>query len=334
MAEMKKHVLLTGGVGFSGAHMVEHILKETDWTLTIIDRLTYAGNMNRLTQMDIWEKERQRVKFVYHDFRSPIIGNVREQVLSKHPDYIVHAGAETHVDRSIECPTPFVESNVMGTVNMLELARTADPEKFIYISTDEVYGAVSNHLHKEGEPHNPSNPYAASKSGAEAFCRAFAKTYAVPVIISNTMNLFGERQESEKFIPKTLRAIYLDQPVTIHCRLQGKTVMAVSSRCWLHARNQASGVLFLLEHGAVGECYNVVGEWAEVTTIAGKIANAMGKGPYKRKYIDFHTGRPGHDMAYGLDGTKMQKMGWVPPYSLDESLERTVKWTLQHVEWM
>lgn len=331
---MTKHILLTGGVGFSASHFVEHILKETDFSLTIIDRLTYAGNMNRLAQMDCWERERSRVNFVYHDFRSPIIGNVRDMVLTKHPDYIVHAGAETHVQRSIDYPALFVESNVMGTVNMLELARIANPDKFLYYGTDEVYGPVKlGYLHKEGEPHNPSNPYAASKSGAEAFCRAFAKTYAVPVIISNTMNMFGERQEVEKFIPKTLRAIFCNQPVVLHASMEGTKIIEVSSRCWLHARNQAAGVLFLLERGAIGECYNVVGEWATVEDIADKIARILNKS-YKKKWIDFHNHNPAHDLHYGLDGNKMKSMGWVPPYSLDESLERTVKWTIQNPIWM
>jgi dTDP-glucose 4,6-dehydratase len=331
---MSKSIILTGGCGFSPSHFVEHILKTTDWKITIIDRLTYAGNMNRLAEMDCWERERGRVNFVYHDFRSPIVGNVLDRILATHPDYISHAGAETHVDLSIINPALFAASNVMGTVNMLDLARIVKPEKFHYWSTDETMGSViPPYLHKEGEPHNPSNPYSASKSGAESFCKAYFKTYNVPTIISNSMNMFGERQEVEKFIPKTIRAIYNNEPVTLHCKMEGDKVVEVSSRCWLHARNQADGILFLLKNGNPGESYNVVGEWATVETIAEMIADIMGK-PLIKKFEDFHSFRPSHDLHYGLDGTKMKLMGWVPPYSLAESLEKTVKWTLDNRSWL
>jgi dTDP-glucose 4,6-dehydratase len=331
---MNKHILLTGGMGFSGAHFVEHVLRETDNTITIIDRLNYAGNMNRLADMERWKKECGRVNFVYHDFRAPFVGNVLERALAIHPSYIFHYGAETHVDRSIITPILFAMSNVIGTMNMLDLAREAKPQRFMQISTDEVYGPVKvGYLHKEGEPHNPSNPYSASKSGAEAFCKAYVKTYSVPVIISNTMNMFGERQEVEKFIPKTIRAIYNDEPVTIHCKMENGEITGISSRCWLHARNQANGVLFLAENGNVGESYNVVGEWATAETIAKMIAGFMGK-DIKIQYEDVHSTRPYHDLHYGLDGTKMKLMGWVPPYSLAESLEKTVKWTLDNRSWL
>jgi dTDP-glucose 4,6-dehydratase len=332
---MTKTILLTGGAGFIGSHAVEHILKNTDFQITLLDRLSYAGNANRLVQMDCWEKEKSRVRFVYHDFRSPIVGKVADQVTGQGLDYIIHMGAETHVNRSIENAMPFATSNVIGTVNMLEFARAVKPERFIYISTDEVYGAVEgNKLHKEGEPHNPSNPYAASKAGAEDFCRSYFKTHGVPVIITNTMNNFGERQDVEKFVPKTIRAIYNVQPVTIHCRLDdNKKILEISSRCWLHARNHADALLFLLKYGRLGACYNVVGDRKDVFEIAEMISRIMDF-QLEVNFEDFHSTRPGHDMHYGLDGMRMQELGWAPPFNLYDSMKHTVEWTLKHPEWL
>jgi dTDP-glucose 4,6-dehydratase len=331
-----KRLLLTGGAGFIGHHLVEHILRTTDWKITIVDRLTYSGDLNRLTDIECWEREKGRVNFVYHDLRAPL------DPIYKHLfriDYVIHAAAESHVDNSIRNPRLFAESNVLGTVNMLELCRQIQPEKFIYVSTDEVYGPVSadmKDLHKEGEPHRPSNPYSASKSSGEDFCRAYHDTYGAPVMITNTMNNFGQRQDPEKFVPKTIISIYREEPVTLHCRksADGEEIFEVSSRCWLHARNHADGLLFLLNKGQSGEQYNITGTWAEVSTIAGMIANDMRHGPYKRNWEDFHSFRPGHDMHYGLDGTKMEKLGWVAPVDFRESLTDTVKWSMDHKKWL
>lgn len=329
-------VLLTGGAGFIGSHTVEHILKNTDWEIVVLDRLSYAGNLNFLTDIDVWEQEKHRVKFIYHDFRSPIsektadlIGNV---------DYIIHMGAESHVDRSIVDPLPFAESNVIGTVNMLMYARVLHEKKvlrkFIYVSTDEVYGpSINGHMHKEGEAHRPSNPYSASKSGAEAFCYAFWNTYNLPVIITNTMNNYGERQNGEKFITKVIKNILEDKPVTLHCKIEDGKVVDISSRCWLHARNHADGLLFVINHGEIGERYNITGEWANVVTMAETIAKILGKKAIL-SYEDYHSFRQGHDMHYGLDGEKLKKMGWVAPYSLEDSLKNVVSWTKKNPKWL
>jgi dTDP-glucose 4,6-dehydratase len=330
-------LLLTGGAGFIGHHTIEHILKNTDWEIVVMDRLTYAGNLNFLTDLEIWAKEGHRVSFVYHDFRSPISETTIE--LIGPIDYIIHMGAESHVDRSIIDPIPFAESNVIGTVNLLNYAKEVKPKKFIYVSTDEVYGPAHRgpdgelHLHREGEPHNPSNPYSASKSGAEAFCLAFFNTYGLPIIISNTMNNFGQRQNREKFVPKAINAAINGTPLILHCKKIDGVIVDVSSRCWLHARNHADGLLFLLRNGIPGEKYNITGEWASVADIADKVSIVVGK-PIIEMFEDFHSFRPGHDMHYGLDGTKMKNMGWVPPFNLDDSLERTVRWSMEHPKWL
>lgn len=327
-----KRLLLTGGAGFIGHHTVEHVLLNTDWEIVILDRLTYAGNLNFLTDMDSWEENKHRVTFVYHDFRSPI-SETTENLIG-HIDYIVHMGAESHVDRSIDDPMPFAESNVIGTVNMLNYAKKIKPIKFVYVSTDEVYGAsVNGHLHKEGEPHKPSNPYSASKSGAEAFCYAYWNTYNMPIVITNTMNNFGERQNSEKFIPKTVKAIMNGEEVTIHCKKIDGKIQDISSRCWLHARNHADGLLFVLEHGLPGERYNITGDKLSVEEVALMIGKVLGK-EVKIKYEDFHSFRPGHDMHYGLDGSKLRDLGWSAPFNFNDSLSKAVKWAVENPKWL
>jgi dTDP-glucose 4,6-dehydratase len=336
-SETGKHILLTGGNGFIGAHFVEHLLKNTNWTITILDRLTYAGNLNRLASMDCWPFMQERVNFVYHDFRSPIVGSVYNKLTKRIPDYIVHMGAESHVGNSIVDPLLFAQSNVDGTVNMLNFARSdlVKSARFLYISTDEVYGGVKLYepRHTETAKYNPSNPYSASKMGGEGFTIAFHNTYNLDTLITNSMNNFGERQDSEKFIPKTIKTLLADKPIDIHCKIVDKKVQEISSRCWLHARNQADALIFVLENGKAGEKYNIVGEWHDVKEVATMIAELLGKNP-KFHYLDFHTYTPGHDMHYGLDGTKLKTMGWTPPVDFESSLARTVTWTMEHPEWL
>lgn len=330
---MSKHLIITGGAGFIGSHTIEHILKNTDWNITTIDRLTYAGNLNRLADMEDYRLFAPRLKFIYHDFRAPLPVNRLGRSFGK-PTYFIHMGAESHVDRSIEDPLLFAESNVTGTVNMLNLGRALGVEKFIYVSTDEVYGpSVGGHLHKEGEPHKPGNPYSASKSAAEAFCYAYWNTYEFPVLVTNTMNNFGERQDTEKFVPKTLKALVRGLPVTIHAKMTDKGVVDVSSRCWLHARNHADALLFLFEKGEAGEHYNVTGELMNVADMANLIGAYAGL-PVELWYEDFHSFRRGHDMHYGLDGSKLSALGWKPKFTLENSLQRTIEWTLEHKEWL
>ena len=335
---MTKHLLLTGGVGFIGSHTVEHILKNTDWNITVLDRLTYAGDLSRLAAMDCWESEKQRVHFVYHDFRAPISLGVWHHIKSGFGDvdYLIHMGAESHVDRSIADPMPFAESNVIGTVNMLQFAKDAKVPRMIYVSTDEVVGPVKDgQLHKETDPHIPGNPYSASKAAAEDFCQAYWNTYGLPIITSRTMNNFGERQDVEKFVPRTLRALLLGQPVTIHVKKnETGEVVDVSSRCWLHARNHADALLFLLEHGEPGERYNVTGDLLDVEKMAHLIQEYSGISEYKFELEDFHSFRPGHDLKYGLDGTKMINMGWKPPMDFKNSLYKTIQWYLNHPDWL
>lgn len=330
---MSKNVLLTGGAGFIGHHTVEHILLNTDWNIIVMDRLTYAGNLNRLVDMKCWRTEKKRVAFVYHDFRS----DVHDGILpTMDINYIIHMGAESHVDRSIANPGIFAESNIIGTISMLNLARRVETlEKFVYISTDEVYGpSVNGHLHVEGEPHLPGNPYSASKAGAEAFVLAYHNTYGLPAIITNTMNNFGERQDPEKFVPKVVKSILTEERVPLHVKKDSNNkVVDISSRCWLHARNHADALLFLMTRDVLlGQRYNITGDKMNVVDmslliqeiIIGHMKNHKHRLVYE--LVDFHSFRPGHDMHYGLDGSKMAKLGWTAPLGLVDSLERTIEW--------
>ena len=241
--------------------------------------------------------------------------------------------AETHVDNSIESPALFIHNNIMSTVNILEYARKLKClQTFFYFSTDEVYGpALGDKMFKEDERHNPTNPYSASKSGAEQICIAYHNTYRLPIIRVNVMNAFGEKQHIEKFIPKVIKKILNDKTVYIHS-YPDKTMSG--TRYYIHARNIASGVLFLLENGKIGESYNLTGE-KEISNLdmAKYIAHVMNK-ELKYEMVDFHSSRPGHDLRYGLDGSKMFNMGWSLPINFEDSLRKTITWTLNHPEWL
>lgn len=325
-----KRVLITGGAGFIGHHVFEHFLKNTDWEIVVLDRLSYAGNLNRISDIEIFDSERERFGFVYHDLRAALTGATLR--LIGNVDYIVHLAAESHVDRSIEDAIPFVESNVVGTTNLLIYARDHQPDLscFINFGTDEVFGPAPLDVRFEEEAAwRPSNPYAASKCGQTAMGMAFARTYGMPVINTFTMNNFGERQHPEKFIPSTVRKVLAGVSVIIH-----GTPKSVGSRCWLHARNTADALLFLLEHGDRGELYNIVGDTElDNLVLARTIAEILSK-PLVYEFMDFHLTRPGHDRRYALSGDKIRKAGWHPPLDFESSLENCIRWMLNRREWL
>lgn len=321
-------ILLTGGCGFIGSHITEGLLKETDWEIIILDRLDISGSLNRLTDIDIWEKEKHRVKFVWWDLKSyinPITKNLIGPI-----DYIWHLAASSHVDRSISDPMSFVMDNVVGTTNLLLYAREVLPKKFIYFSTDEVFGPLENGVpFREWDRYKSSNPYSASKAGGEEMSYAFFNTYKLPVIITHTMNVFGERQHPEKFIPLCIKKILNGETVTIHA---DKTKTKSGTRYWIHARNVCKALLFINENGTIGDKYNIVGE-KEVSNLemAEFIADIIEK-EISFEMVDFHSSRPGHDLAYGLDGTKLKSMGFEYPKTFEESLKKTILWYLNSEE--
>lgn len=323
-------ILLTGGCGFVGHHMVEHFLKNTNWQIVILDRLTYASmGLTRLRDIKVFNED--RVKVLTNNFTEPINEGLAEEIGQL--DYIFHLGAETHVDRSIDDAEPFVMSNVLGTLRLLEFARTQkNLKKFFYFSTDEVFGpAPGNTAYKEWDRYNSGNPYAAAKAGGEELCLAFGNTHKVPVVITHCMNIFGERQHPEKYIPLVINKVLNGTKVYIH---SDKNKKIPGSRFWIHARNVAAAIMFLIDKAETQDKYNIVGE-KEVNNLdmALFIAKVIGK-PLNYELIDFHTSRPGHDLRYGLDGGKMYDMGWRLPVNFEDSLEKTVTWFLSNKTWL
>lgn len=332
-------ILLTGGGGFIGAHTFAHIMHNTDWQLVIIDSFRHKGKTDRISEMlESHPDWRQRVQIITHDLKAPFSDQTVERI--GEIDYVINMASESHVDRSITDPRDFIENNVHLTLTMLEYIRQHPVKKFIQISTDEVYGpAPDGHNHKEGEPHRPSNPYSASKAAQEDICYSYWRTYDLPICITNTMNIIGEMQDPEKYLPMIIKSVQNNDTLTIHANA---TSTKIGSRYYLHARNQADALLFLLKNvdfpsyssGDDIARYNVVGEY-EINNLelAQKVADILGK-DLKYKLVDFHSSRPGHDLRYALDGSKLAALGWKAPLTFDDSLKNTVEWTIAHPEWL
>lgn len=323
-------ILITGGCGFIPSHVVEHFHRVTEWEIFIIDKLSYAAKgTSRLKSSDLLNSP--RIHLYVFDLQCPLSPGLIDE-LGK-INYIIHMAAETHVDNSISNPVDFIKNNVDSTLHLLEYARNlASLKKFFYFSTDEVYGPAPGEIsYKEWDRHRPTNPYSASKSAAEQICLSYENTYKVPVIIINVMNAFGERQHVEKFIPKCIKMISEGHTVTIH---SDSTCTKAGSRFYIHARNIASAVFFLIDKGEVGEKYNVTGEKEmDNLSLAQFIANHLGE-ELKYEMFDFHSTRPGHDLRYSLDGSKLFSLGWHLPRNFEESLRKTIDWTLKHPEWL
>ena len=327
---MSKKVLITGGCGFIGHHVVEHFLLNTDYEISIIDKLNYASfGLDRLRSIPC-DKD-PRVKVFTTDLSYPLSQGLKQELGDVNT--IIHMAAESHVDNSIKEPRVFFQNNINGTVEMLEYARELDSlENFFYFSTDEVYGYAPDGVdYKEWDRHKPTNPYSAAKSAAENICVAYENTYKIPVMSVNVMNAFGQRQHVEKFIPMTIKNILHGNKVLIHSYPNKERA---GSRFYIHARNIAEAVLFLTKKGELGEKYNIVGE-KEVDNLelAQFIANVVGK-PLNYEMVDFHSKRPGHDLRYSLCGEKMNSIGWQIPVGFEEALTKTIEWTLENQRWL
>jgi dTDP-glucose 4,6-dehydratase len=333
-------LLITGGCGFAGHHLVEHVLETTDWNVVVLDSLTYAGRTERLTDIEGYDPD--RAETVWHDLRAPLPDHEALDDVTA----VVHMAAESHVERSLWEPRHVVMNNVAATVNMLEWARARSLSHFVQISTDEVYGpAPFGHAHCEWEPHIPSNPYSASKSAQEAVAISYWRSFGVPVVITNTMNMYGERQHPEKFVPMLISCVLHGQAVTLHGRpprpgrMEGWTP---SARHWLHARNHADALCWLLkcspvQYGEVGVDrpgrWHIAGEERTVLEMAEIVAAVLDR-ELVVKWEDYHSSRPGHDHRYALDSSKICAAGWEQPLSLEDSLERTIRWVVDHPRWL
>lgn len=376
-------ILVTGAAGFVGSHLVEHLLKNTDWEIVTLDRFDAAGNPNRLSDMleNTQDIDRSRVRFVYWDLKAELNDQVKKQ-LNGPFDYIAHLAAGSHVDRSIEDPLSFFMDNCIGTVNLLNYARPTKNEhghwragglkaythgargndlipyeipkvqgKFLYFSTDEVFGPAPFEMkggYKEWDRHNPNNPYAAAKSAAEMAVISFANTYQLPCVITNCMNIFGERQATEKFVPLIIKKTLDGGKLFIHAN---KDKTRPGMRHYLHARNICAAVLWVLENGNVldGSAkngrYNVVGEQEvdnlELAHIVEEMVNAwqsmngIEETHLETELVDFHSSRPGHDLRYALDGVHLKESGFEYPVDFLSGLRKMVYWTLDNKDkWL
>ena len=331
---MNETVLITGGAGFIGHHLIEELLEKTDYNVVSLDRLDISGNLNRINEVIQKQKSwRDRVRVVWHDLKAPLNDMIRKDIGDV--SYVLHLAAGSHVDRSIEHPMEFVMDNVVGTANILDYAREhlKDSLKlFLYFSTDEVFGpAPEGVFYEEDDRYRSGNPYAATKAGAEELCIAYENTYKMPIAVSHTMNVFGLRQHPEKFIPLIIKRIRDGEKIFVHAN---SDCTKAGSRHYIHATDVASAVLFLMKNGKSGEKYNVAGlEETDNEELVNMIANIMNK---KANYelIDFHSSRPGHDLRYALSSEKMKNLGWVPQKSLYARLQEVVEWSLQNNRWL
>ena len=342
---MRKRVLITGGAGFIAHHLIYYLLKNTDYEIVSLDRLDYSGNLNRLDNIlaSVSDKEKSRIKIVFHDLKSEINPWIMKNIGDI--NFIFHLAAGSHVDRSILNPLEFVYDNVVGTANILEYARKINHnntlEHFIYFSTDEVFGPAPEGVdYKENDRYNSTNPYSATKAGGEELAVAYQNTYGVPVYITHTMNVFGERQHPEKFIPMCIRKVKDNEEVTIH---SDKTENIPGSRHYIHAEDVSEALLFLINNkitnsvdwgGAKCPKFNIVGpQEIDNLELAKLIAESQNK-DLNFKMMDFHSSRPGHDLRYSLSGEKMKNLGWTPSIKLTERIKQVVKWYLNNQQWL
>lgn len=331
-------VMVTGGAGFIGSALIRWIYRNLDWKVLNIDALTYAGSLETLADVP----EGDRYSFKCLDIRHAEV--IRKAFFEFQPDYVVHLAAETHVDRSIDGPLTFLETNILGTYNLLQGAleyyQTLDVTKksvfrFHHVSTDEVYGSLGaeGYFHEE-TPYQPNSPYSASKAASDHFVRAWHKTFGLPVTLSNCSNNYGPFQFPEKIIPlMVLNAI------------EGKSLPVYGSgeniRDWLYVDDHVQAIITILQHGRLGECYNVGGD-EEIRNIdlVNKICDSLDgifpdspNAPHKQ-LITFVEDRPGHDLRYAIDASKIKKeLGWMPNEDFKSGLEKTIQWYLQNKNW-
>ena len=333
-----RRIFVTGGAGFIGSAVVRLIVKKTPHHVLVVDKLTYASNLSSLAAVS----SDPRYEFAKADICN---GAAMRALLSRFkPDLVLHLAAESHVDRSIEVPAAFVETNVTGTVTLLEAvldywrglkSEARQNFRFHHISTDEVFGSLgANGIFKEDSPYRPNSPYAASKAAADHFVRAFHETYGLPVVLSNTSNNYGPYQFPEKLIPLILLNALEGKRLPVYGR--GENV-----RDWLYVEDHAYALLLIAERGALGQSYNV-GSSSErknievvraICTFLDELAPAKDIGP-REKLIDFVKDRPGHDFRYAIDATKIKsELGWSPSESFETGLKKTIVWYLENHTW-
>ena len=311
-------VLVTGGAGFIGSHFVKHALRvHPDWHVTNLDKLSYAGNLDNLTDLP----DPARHQFVKGDIADH---ELVTKLWSHGVDIVVNFAAETHVDRSILWADDFIKTDVLGAFTLLEAAREFGVKKFIQISTDEVYGSIARGSFTEESPLNPRNPYSASKAGADRLAYAYFTTHNVPVTITRCSNNFGPNQYPEKFIPLFITNALEGKPLPLYG--DGRNV-----RDWIYAEDHCAAIDFLIAHGKTGETYNIAGgNEVENIEIARAIVRKLGK---PESLIQLVKDRPGHDRRYSLDAGKLAALGWRPNRNFPGALDATIDWYVQNESW-
>jgi dTDP-glucose 4,6-dehydratase len=314
-----RNVLVTGGAGFIGANFVRSVLERSgDIHIYNLDKLTYAGDPERLKGL---EADR-RHSFIKADICD---GGALEEVFSKGVDTVVHFAAESHVDRSIQDASPFEETNVRGTLALLDASRRFGVEKFVHVSTDEVYGEIEDGQFLETTPLNPNSPYSASKAAADLFVKAYQHTFGLPAVIVRPSNNYGPWQYPEKLIPVIISRAVADRPVPVYA--QGLNV-----REWLYVTDCAEAVWQVAQNGKAGEVYNIgSGQERRNIDVVKKILSILGK---PESLIQYVQDRPGHDFRYSLNSEKIKRqIGWQATTGFEEGMENTVNWYIRNEQW-
>jgi dTDP-glucose 4,6-dehydratase len=304
-------IFVTGGAGFIGSNFAHFLTEQTNEEIVIVDKFSYAADMTNLYPLSQYNVARVDISNME---------NLKNLFKTYKPSKIFHFAAESHVDNSIKDVTPFIESNVIGTVNLLRLSVDYEVEMFHHISTDEVYGSLgyNDSSFTEKTPYDPQNPYSASKAASDHFVMAFHNTYGLPVKITNCSNNYGPRQNVEKLIPKTITNILKGNRIPVYGK--GENI-----RDWIYVEDHCEAIYEVFNHGRVGEKYNIGGE-CEVKNIdlVKTLLNLLNA---SEELIEYVQDRPGHDLRYSIDNAKIQsELGWTPKYSLESGLEKTIKW--------
>lgn len=311
-------VLVTGGAGFIGSHLVRHLLTDGEAQVVNLDALRYSGNLDNLKDLG----GHARYRFVHGDICDAALV---DRVMREHRiEAVVNCAAETHVDRSIVEPGGFVRTDVVGTSVLLEAARASGVRRFVQVSTDEVYGDVPAGRSKESDPLAPRSPYAASKAAGDLLALSYFTTYGMPVLVTRGSNTFGPNQYPEKFIPLFATNAIEDQPLPLYGD-------GLQQRDWLYVQDHCEGIALALAKGEPGHAYNLgTGEERPNRNVAEAILGLLGK---PRSLLRHVTDRPGHDRRYALDSGKIAKLGWAPRFPFDEALKATVAWYRDNAWW-